>query len=53
MTSWLLICVAAYHVADCVQTYCIFVLRCYRVTVAPLVIYCGCCGVAAWALATG
>ena len=40
MTSWLLICVAAYHVADCVQTYCIFVLRCYRVTVAPLVIYC-------------
>jgi len=40
VTSWLLICVAAYHVADCVQTYCIFVLRCYRVTVAPLVIYC-------------
>ncbi|QXZ08255.1 MATE family efflux transporter [Comamonas sp. Y33R10-2] len=40
LTSWLLISVAAYHVADCVQTYCIFVLRCYRVTVAPLIIYC-------------
>lgn len=40
MTAWLLLCVSAYHVADCVQTYCIFVLRCYRITVAPLVIYC-------------
>ena len=40
LTSWLLICVAAYHVADSVQTYCIFVLRSYRVTVAPLIIYC-------------
>lgn len=40
LTSWLLIGVAAYHVADCVQTYCIFVLRSYRVTVAPLLIYC-------------
>lgn len=40
LTSWLLVSVAAYHVADCVQTYCIFVLRCYRITVAPLLIYC-------------
>ena len=40
LTSWLLICVAAYHLADSVQTYCIFVLRSYRVTVAPLLIYC-------------
>ena len=39
MGSWLLICVAAYHVADSVQTYCIFVLRSYRITVAPLIIY--------------
>ena len=31
--------VAAYHLADSVQCVCIFVLRCYRVTVAPLVIY--------------
>ena len=40
LTSWLLVCVAAYHVADSVQTYCIFVLRSYLVTVAPLIIYC-------------
>ena len=40
LASWLLICVAAYHLADAVQTYCIFVLRCYRVTVAPLILYC-------------
>lgn len=40
LTSWLLICVAAYHVADSIQTYCIFVLRSYLVTVAPLIIYC-------------
>jgi MATE family multidrug resistance protein len=25
---------------DAVQTMCVFVLRCYRVTVAPLLIYC-------------
>ena len=40
LASWLLICVATYHMADSVQTYCIFVLRSYRVTVAPLIIYC-------------
>ena len=27
------------HAADAVQTYCIFVLRSYRITVAPLIIY--------------
>ena len=29
-----------YHLADAVQALCVFVLRCYRVTVAPLVVYC-------------
>ncbi len=36
----LLLATAAYHLADAVQTLCVFVLRCYRVTVGPLVIYC-------------
>ncbi|MET3389827.1 MATE family multidrug resistance protein [Variovorax sp. 1140] len=40
MAASLLLSVAAYHVADAVQTFCVFVLRCYRVTLAPLVIYC-------------
>ncbi len=35
-----LVWVAAYHVADALQTVCVFVLRCYRITVAPLVVYC-------------
>ena len=39
MTTALLLWVALYHVADAVQTFCIFVLRSYRITVAPLVIY--------------
>ncbi len=30
---------AAYHAADVVQTFCVFMLRSYRITVAPLVIY--------------
>ena len=40
MAASLLLAVAAYHVADAVQTFCVFMLRCYRVTLAPLVIYC-------------
>lgn len=36
----LLAATAIYHFADAIQTLCIFVLRCYRVTVAPLVLYC-------------
>ncbi len=40
MTAALLLATAAYHLADAVQTLCVFVLRCYRVTVSPLVIYC-------------
>lgn len=36
----LLAATALYHLADAIQTLCVFVLRCYRVTVAPLIIYC-------------
>lgn len=36
----LLLWVAAYHVADAVQALCVFVLRCYRIAAATLVIYC-------------
>lgn len=31
--------VALFHLADAVQVMCVFVLRCYRVTVAPLLVY--------------
>lgn len=40
VASVLLVATALYHLADAVQTLCVFVLRCYRITVAPLVIYC-------------
>lgn len=40
VTGGLLAWVAAYHVADALQTLCVFVLRCYRITVAPLLVYC-------------
>ncbi|SEJ67304.1 multidrug resistance protein, MATE family [Variovorax sp. OK605] len=40
LAATLLLVVAAYHLADALQTLCVFVLRCYRVTLAPLVIYC-------------
>jgi len=36
----LLLATCVYHVADAVQTLCVFVLRCYRVTVMPLILYC-------------
>lgn len=36
--TWL-IWVALYHLADAVQGVCAFLLRCYRITVAPLLIY--------------
>lgn len=44
LAASLLAWVAAYHVADAVQTLCIFVLRSYRITLAPLVVY----GVLLW-----
>jgi MATE family multidrug resistance protein len=31
--------VALYHVADALQAVCAFLLRCYRITIAPLLIY--------------
>ena len=40
LAALLLLAVAVYHLADALQTLCVFVLRCYRVTFAPLVIYC-------------
>jgi MATE family multidrug resistance protein len=36
LLAWL----AVYHVGDSAQALCVFVLRCYRVAVAPLVAYC-------------
>ena len=44
LTASLLIWVAAYHMADSIQTLCIFVLRSYHITLAPLVVY----GVLLW-----
>ena len=35
----LLLVAALYHLADAIQVLCVFVLRCYRVTVLPLVLY--------------
>lgn len=40
MAASLLAWVAFYHLADAVQAVCVFVLRCYRVTVSLLVVYC-------------
>ncbi|CAN7346526.1 MATE family efflux transporter [Acidovorax sp. LjRoot194] len=40
MAGGVLVWVAAYHLADAMQTLCVFVLRCYRITVAPLLVYC-------------
>ena len=39
LTSTLLIWVAAYHLPDSIQTFCIFVLRSYRITFVPFVVY--------------
>lgn len=41
LTAGLLAWVAIYHLVDAVQTLCIFVLRCYHITLAPLVVYGG------------
>jgi MATE family multidrug resistance protein len=35
----LLLWVSAYHLADATQALCIFLLRCYRITLQPLLIY--------------
>ncbi|MDD2545316.1 MAG: MATE family efflux transporter [Burkholderiaceae bacterium] len=44
LAAALLAWVAAYHAVDGVQCFSLFILRCYRVTVAPLVVY----GVMLW-----
>ncbi|MGJ7491295.1 MATE family efflux transporter [Variovorax sp. ZT4R33] len=41
LAAALLLAASVYHLADATQTFCVFVLRCFRVTVAPLVLYCG------------
>ncbi len=49
LTAGLLAWVAAYHLVDAVQTLCIFVLRCYHITLAPLLVY----GCLLWGLGLG
>ena len=44
LASSLLVWVAFYHVADAIQALCAFLLRCYRITMAPLALY----GVLLW-----
>lgn len=39
LASSLLVWVAVFHLADATQALCSFLLRCYRITVLPLVIY--------------
>ena len=46
MASSLLVWVAFYHVADALQALCAFLLRCYRITLAPLLLY----GAVLWGL---
>ena len=46
LASTLLGWVALYHLADSAQAVCAFLLRCYRITIAPLVLY----GVLLWGL---
>ena len=40
LAAGLLAWLAVYHLGDATQVLCVFVLRCYRVAVAPLVAYC-------------
>jgi len=40
LAAVLLVATAGYHIADVLQTMCVFVLRCYRVTLLPLLLYC-------------
>ena len=49
LAARLLAWVALLHVADAVQTLAIFVLRCYRVTLAPFIVY----GVLLWGFGLG
>ncbi|HEY0201377.1 MAG TPA: MATE family efflux transporter, partial [Burkholderiaceae bacterium] len=49
LAGGLLAWVAVYQMADAVQTLCVFVLRCWRITIAPLAIY----GLLLWGLGLG
>lgn len=49
LAAYLLLWVALLHVADGLQTLAIFLLRCWRVTLGPLVLYC----VLLWGLGLG
>jgi MATE family multidrug resistance protein len=40
MAAGLLAWLAVYHIGDATQALCVFVLRCYRVAITPLVAYC-------------
>ena len=40
LAAGLLAWLAVYHIGDAAQALCVFVLRCYRVAIAPLVAYC-------------
>ena len=40
VATGLLVWLGLYHLGDAMQALCVFVLRCYRVAVAPLVAYC-------------
>jgi MATE family multidrug resistance protein len=46
LATGLLAWLAFYHLGDAVQAMCVFVLRCYRVAIAPLIAY----GVTLWGL---
>ena len=46
MARTLLMWVAFYHLADSIQALCAFLLRCYRITIAPLALY----GVLLWGM---
>lgn len=46
LASSLLVWVAFYHLADALQALCAFLLRCYRITLTPLLLY----GVLLWGL---
>lgn len=49
LAASLLLATAGYHLADSVQTLCVFLLRCFHITLAPLLLYC----VLLWGLGLG
>ena len=39
LATWMLGWLALYHIVDALQVFLVFTLRCYRVTVLPLIVY--------------